>query len=165
MMNQQMKVAALAVLSIAFASSAFAQDAALIKDADNPARQPWAQSRSAWIGNVPAPGTQKDFVVPANERLVIENYSFGWGASCAAPLAVVPEVILQVKTGGETGNHFLKLDKHETLIEGNVRNRWGGNGLLRLYADPGSSVWYVLGGTTYPISCRLALSGYLVDAP
>jgi hypothetical protein len=168
-MKKHIKVLALVVWIAMTATSAFAQKSSgpvIIKDADNAARQPWAELvQIELVASATPVYAFGDISVPVDKRLVIESYS-GPGCSSWQGVYLVGEV--GVTTNGTMLPHYLKFDSFPFAASGSVQLRWNGTGAVRLYADPGSTVRVGLkrGYSSQAGSiCAITLSGYLVDLP
>ncbi|MGH9796040.1 MAG: hypothetical protein ACRD5G_14830 [Candidatus Acidiferrales bacterium] len=164
-MNKCMKACALLLSTVAFAAPAFSQGGKntgpqLVKDVDQPARRPWAQQ---FILGQSQP--TNDFLVPSDKRVVVESYSVG-GPSCWTDQGSHLRFSADIFTNNITNRHFLKADRFDYAIGFQVRSEWLGTGTVRLYLDPGSLVHFAMnhaGATALPITCRITLSGHLVD--
>jgi len=137
-----------------------ANDPVLVRDVENPARQPFQQSVSLNLGN-DEPFAIGFIFVPAGKRLVIEY------ASADAQMASDQRVKISIRT---TLNifpkiHFLVMHYQgtfsgfDTLVAGQE---------VRLYADPGTSVAVQvvrLATSGSGLTATVAISGYFVDVP
>ena len=140
----------------------------LVRDLDNPARQPVQARASCTINpgsSTPAGNTCEStiFDVPSGKRLVIEY------ASMQLEFITIGKLMsLDITTtlGGNPVSHSFPLSSPAVGAA-------GGGGLARLgqqvriYADPGTAVMVTgvrteLTGTSF---CRFTISGYLVDVP
>ena len=123
----------------------------LVRDPDNPARQPFVATLLSVNPNT------SFFTVPSGKRLVIE-YVSGQGTLPAGDKLLF--VRLQVETQGSIVLHrFLPV---LTGTEGNV-DVFLVSQQTRLYADPGSTV--ILSGPPANVIFSVTVSGYLVDVP
>lgn len=147
------------------ATPAYAQRAALTRDVDNGALQPFRALISA---NLNAAETSKFVdgpVVPAGKRLVVENASVWISTNAGADIAT--GVWLTVP--GSNPATFALLDP--TATERKLLN--GGssitayNRLLKLYYNPGETVQLVVffDGTSAAKIANVYLNGYFVNVP
>ena len=143
----------------------FAQAPREVRDADNPARQPFACSYPWNTTTFVGPGVVSGFcTVPAHKRLVIENVN-------ANMIIGFPVWALTVSV---TTNGTARQFTYPVMMGGvpsttTATNIWITSESVRLYADPGSNVsltFKVGSGTGSPGEFAVFnLSGYLVDVP
>ncbi|MGH9813898.1 MAG: hypothetical protein ACRD4T_12265, partial [Candidatus Acidiferrales bacterium] len=156
--------------TVAFAAPAFSQGGKntgpqLVKDVDQPARQPWTASVQIPLSNLNKTGVAQ-IPTPADKRVVIESYS---GAACATHSTIYLEGQLGIVTNGDLHAHFLHFNGLNYASGATAATYWSGTGVVRLYPDPGSDIVVYIGRSMppYPWSttCQITLSGYLVDIP
>jgi len=143
-----------------------AANPAVVRDVDNPARQPFQKLICVAFGNEAnnCGALVNGFTVQAGRRLVIEQVS----GSCELESGTV---LVSVALGTQVGSldvvaHFLPLPPPPTPTPTVVYSS-SFNHVTRIYADPGSGVGInsgqFLGSTGTDAVCRLALSGYLLN--
>lgn len=164
--------AALAVtLALAGASRAYAQPAVPVRVVNPPAAAPAKHpfQRSFFI-EVPSGSLSAtaSFIVPAGKRLVIE---FVAGNTRLSDWELV-RLTLRTTAGGESAGHELTPNTYRRGFEGSDPPVHpdliiGFSQLVRVYADPGTSVQLTFLRTENreisPAGLAASLSGYLVD--
>ena len=140
-----------------------------VRDMDNAARQPWAETAV-----IPIPASDEDAAVaiatpvPTDKQLVIESYS---GAVCSTAPGSYLEGVLAVTTNGVPRLYRLKFDGLNYVLPNGAGSytRWTGIGTVRFYADPGSTIAAGIKRSenfdAIPITCQITLSGHLEDLP
>ncbi len=132
----------------------------LVRDVDNPARQPFETNQSCSAGG--ALGCQLSFTVPAGKRLVIEYASM----HASIPVGEVAELSIVTSVAGTFVEHVLPLTPPSVpFAAGGLVARVGQ--VVRLYADPGTVVFVNVGrsGVGSPTNFSVSISGHLVDVP
>ena len=130
----------------------------IVRDLDNPARQP-VQKSSFCSAGIGFGCSATIYTVPAGKRLVIEYVSM---SANVAP-GLVGQLLVQTILDGELVSFGLPLSSPSGIGAAGVRVAQA----LRLYADPGTNV-VVVGSRDGLVSSAdflFALSGYLVDIP
>ena len=133
--------------------------AVLVRDADNPARQPFATECDVQYASLGCTVT-----VPADKRLVIETVT----ATLVLPQGAKPLnfFVSTVAGGFKNANHALVaqfMGRGGGVIENDY---YAISESIRLYAEPGSTVLLEGQTTTVPPATEddiLTMSGYLVD--
>jgi hypothetical protein len=159
-------IVAVVVSSFPRQTAAAAPKTTLIRDVDNPANEPFAQTlciSSTAGGCSAAPGqftvpTVKGATSAPVQRLVIEYYS----AQCQFFSAADGGLNLEVITAGSDNFYYigpLSLDSTSLLT-----NPYKINQQTRIYADPGTNVYLNSGSGVGPgsLTCTVTVSGYLV---
>jgi hypothetical protein len=161
----RLRINLLLVLALAFAALALnpapgeaAKTPKSVRDADNPARQPFNQQFTISLQDGEYGKASDSFQVPAGKRLVIEFVS----------------VSVQLPTGQGPGASFAGIDI--PLVKGLYSvfstDFFTGNQLMRLYIEPGASIAGSLFrsangsyATSGAAACSIAVSGYYVNLP
>lgn len=157
---------ALLACSVLIASPALSQTpkAALIRDVDNAALQPFRAHIGVYLGQSEGSKTVDGPTVPAGKRLVIENVSV-WGVTTGAD--TITGVWLSVP--GTTPN-FVLLDPTtaERKPSGGAGSIVAYNRLVKLYFSPGELIQaevFVSGTEGGSRQVNIYLHGYLVNLP
>jgi hypothetical protein len=105
--------------------------------------------------------SESTYVVPANKRLVIEYASL---FAYLPPDGQSMFVRILTSAGGSQAFHTLAVDKQEDY---GVLKQFGAAHLVRIYADPGSTVKVAAGRTPFAntASATVSLSGRLEPMP
>jgi hypothetical protein len=166
---------AIGALLLASAGPSHAQ--AQVREADNPARQPF-QNEVQQVLTIPVPGGRPAQIqvadVPAGKRLVIEHISFRV-VSLEATTPGTRQPRFQVFASLVTKANEVAAS-HEILVARTDLGTASSNAAsqpIRAYADPGSQVFVRIGGDTegesrssFPVRVtNLAISGHLVNLP
>jgi hypothetical protein len=123
----------------------------LVRDVDNPARQPF---QKALFGG-------DSFVAPAGKRLVIEYVSVR-GSGAANDGNGFMQADISTTTNGEFASHRIPLTQDRVQDT----HFYEGAESTRIYADPGTPVQFsVAFQSTTGLFSRATVSGYLVDLP
>jgi hypothetical protein len=123
----------------------------LVRDLDNPARQPVAFK---FFG---------DYTVPAGKRLVIEYVSGFYLLPTDATLQPVNSIHIGTVVNNQSYAHYA-LAHRSTIDTANSRTHYTVGQSLRIYADPGTQV-ELQGIPNNIIVVSITFSGYLVDVP
>lgn len=123
------------------------QSTILIRDADNPARQPVFLSASSLPADV--------YTVPAGKRFVVEYVS---GFLTTPTTSTLP--YLYMTESGSGNRHFMA---PETWRDSGGIREWIFSTSIRMYFSPGQQVNVSYGSN--PTSFNIKISGYLVDLP
>lgn len=156
-------VAALGIIGGMVGGPAVAQiRAALVRDVDNPALQPFRTQIAVTLLAADSSKTVNGPVVPAGKRLVIENASI-WGLTQNADF--VSGVWLTVP--GANPATFTMLDPASTekkVVSGST-NIYAYNRPVRLYYEPGETVQAQVftEGASAGKTVNIYLNGYLVN--
>jgi hypothetical protein len=129
-----------------------------VRDTDNPARQPFqAEAGCSVAGNF----CNATITVPAGKQLIIEYASM----SAAIPTGEVAFAKVITFVGGRRATHSLSSSSPATAAFIGQLAQVGQ--LVRLYADPGSTVTFVAerGGPSVLVAFSFSIAGYLVDLP
>src|SRR5262249_968687 len=131
-----------------------------VKDADNPARQPFQQETYGLFvtdGNYYA--SQTICTVSANKRLVIEYVSGYLGL----PTGQIARLWLQNTVNNVTASHYMAVNANGAPNNASVEFLVGQP--LRLYADPGTDVvvFFSRNDAVGTGSANVTLSGYLIN--
>lgn len=145
----------------------------LVRDLDNPARQPFQAELQRL--RIPSSGGGESFRVadvPPGKRLVIEHVSFRVASLEAStpgspPLRFGTFASLITKANGVPGSHELIANRID--LSGG-RSVVAASQQIRAYADPGSQVFVRISGRTEDDGdslqvTHLTVSGHLVEAP
>jgi hypothetical protein len=137
-------LALVAVLGTYYAAPAIAQSvkAALIRDVDNPALNPFQTTITSVSG----------FIAPAHQRLVIEYVGYS-EPDTEGPIQIVTTV------NGVQVAHSVPHDTSESYNGFRYSGR-----TVRIYADPGTQVGYN-DTSSNGANIRVSISGYLVNVP
>ena len=137
-----------------------------VKDADNPARQPFHYEASFQIANFNV-ANAATVPVPPGKRLVIEQVSAL--ATVPAASGEVPSIEVTAVGGGAEARSFVPMTYVGRHAFGDEAAATAG---LRMYADPGSSVILkvdrsldITGNNTGTVSVFISATGYLVNLP
>ncbi len=134
-----------------------------VRDADNPAFQPFVAQLDLRVDYPDSGGTEVIATVPEGKRLVIETVS----AFSLLPAGQDqwPNLSLEVCTLANCISHYIPMEIRDR--PGGYFEVYTGNQAVRYYADPGSDVSVRLdrGGDSFFGSVHTSLSGYLVDLP
>jgi len=135
-----------------------------VSDADNPARQPFqAYGYEEFIGNLSAYVVIT--TVPAGKRLIIEHVS-------VIGSVLTGQKLIRASIGVGNGDvifHDLPISAQGSEF-GGFRDLYIASEQVRLYADPGTQVYYFVARNNYRGSepegyTEATISGYLVDVP
>lgn len=130
------------------------------RDVDNPARQPFQIGLGISVanGNLTANGS---FTVPAGKQLVIEF------VSALAAISSGQKLTLQFSTTGGGAPVAFTLPAFLQGTFGGTVDDYAVAQQMRVYADPGTSVQFVLtqNNTTAGALADIGVSGYLVNVP
>jgi hypothetical protein len=139
-----------------------------VKDADNPARQPFHASAYVGFSNGSASATATITTVPAGKRLIIEHVSV-YGQMLVGQTmrrAAIGTSLLNYNDGGYV---FDDLTVSPQGSDG-VKDYFVASQDVRLYADPGTQVLGTAirnstAGANPDTAVQFSISGYLVDVP
>ena len=136
-----------------------------VRDLDNPARQP-VQANSVRTADGSTCGLTL-FFVPTGKRLVIEYASMS--ARFFNELGAGEVVFFEIQTAalGHTTSHRSSMSQPSVVAEQGLQRSIASVGQqLRIYADPGSGVFFTgFRSNTGNVTFDFAISGYLVDIP
>ncbi len=135
------------------------------RDVDNAARQPFQKNLCIPISGAFLPfcsGIPDSFVVPDGKRLVIEQVA---GDCLQQSGTQVVEISLRTQVGSDLVPYAFPLQPPPTFSAPSGLYATSLNHLIRIYADPGTTVdiprAQLIGGTE--AYCVLGVSGYLVN--
>ena len=133
-----------------------------IRDADQPARQPFAHSFSNNFTSGVC-GDDDNIVVPSGKRLVIETVS----GQVRVPSGQTAVLTLGATTSGVVASYPVPITFAGSNLCFDGQDSFRTFEALRIYADPGSTVIVEVrrNSNTGPVSWFLTISGYLVDLP
>jgi hypothetical protein len=137
----------------------------LVRDADNPARNPFTfNTYAAWDGANQV--VTVSFTVPAGKRLVIEQASFDASILSPGEGKKVSVGVAAFQTGGTyTSYSVIGTDVGGTSGPGGARDTFVGSSQMRSYADGGTSVLITAFRSSTDLdtdNIYLYVSGYLI---
>ena len=146
-----------------------AANPAVVRDVDNPARQPFQKTICIAFGSFTLQctglGLGLGFQVPATQRLVIEQVSGNCEQGAGSPVGTVP---LRTQVGSDFVDHIFPLQPTPIFAAPTAVYSSSFNQVTRIYADPNSGVGFsglqfAAFGTGIDALCKVSVSGYLLN--
>lgn len=136
----------------------------IVRDVDNPARQPYANFRTIILDDGAAGSTIFFSDVPAGKRLVIEEISV---RGYAPPGQVWQFAMFSVDHNGNEIDFDVQVNARGPNPYDAGQVQFSGSQQVRLYSDPGSQPSFIAQRNAFTGSARLtmSISGYFVDVP
>ena len=133
-----------------------------IRDSDNPARHPFTLAQQQ-VSAGGGPGIEIGLgTVPSGQRYVIEHYEVDCNLNPGTTLTDV-NVNLVNGRNGFISDHVAP---HIILPYTAAPSVWGGNGNVRLYAEPGALIGVgAIANSDGIQTCGASVSGYVVSLP
>jgi hypothetical protein len=150
-----------AVLTVASLSGpkqllAQAARAALMKDVDQPARQPFQTTVTVNLNNF----NYTNVPVPAGKRLVVEFLAIA-GAASSASGPIQPLILLNSSVAGSPSvNYYIQMMQSVP-----TPTQYYFNGPVKIYADTLSVGFGFAGYTPSFLAGQVQISGHLIDIP
>lgn len=131
-----------------------------VRDADNPARQPF-QTELDFFEADGSYGATQSFTVPANKRLVIEYVS----ADSGVPVGELTRIGISTEINGQYQGHHVVANRLGAV--GNGDDEFVAGQPMTVYADPGTDVFvgFSRNNAVGFANCFVTISGHFVDIP